>query len=205
MNVKSPERPSSSSDVARLFQSRFLTLLLVASAALAPSCKPHEFTPDASPAQSLREYDRIEIRPLSTTGTQMNGVPEDLKDRLPTFAATFPAELRPRVYRKHILNASTGRLLILEGTITRYELTGNLNLPPSETPAIVGKIEIEMKFSDENGKRIVGGKASASSDAHSGLQALDLVEKRAAAAVADYLRRAVKGGAKAAPNASDDP
>jgi hypothetical protein len=201
--MKSPGRRSSSSETPRRLLYGGAALLILA--ALAPACKPREFKADAPPSESLREFDRVEIRPLSTTGTEIRGVPESLKDRLPTFASTFPAELRPRVYRKHILNASTGRLLILEGIVTLYEVTGDESHGRFDTPTISGQVEIELTFTDEAGKRIAGGKASGVSNATTVALALDLAEKRVAAAVADYLRKAVKTGDKAAPEPADKP
>jgi hypothetical protein len=201
MNMNSPARRSSSSDRA----SGIAILALLAVGLVSPSCKPREFKADSAPSRSLREFDRIEIRPLTTAEGVGKDLPDGVKDRLPTFAGTFPAELRPRIYRKHILNASSGRLLILQGVVTRYELSGNVSGPPTDTPSIGGQVEIEMTFTDEGGQRVSGGRASAVSNATSAAIALDLAEKRAAAAVADYLRKAVKGGEKTPADPPDNP
>ena len=166
-------------------------------------CSFKEFTPVGPQTRPLREFDRIEVRPFTTNLVQ--GVPqaEELSKRLPAFASSFSAELRSRLYRKNLLNAAKGRLLVLEGSVTKFETAGEAPITRSSSNTITGTVEIEVVFKDETGERVGGGKVSATAHQDTPAFALELAEKRTVVAVAEHLRRSIRGGSE--PPAEEAP
>jgi hypothetical protein len=172
-------------------------LVVLLGAAFSAGCKNREFTTSGSQSHSLKDFDRIEIKPLTSSVPPGTEIPEDVRQRLPAFASGFPSELRPRIYRRHILDASTGRLLVLECVITKYDVVDQQqSITPGESNPAGATVELEVILKDDAGARIGGGKASGTGYGETRSRAMDNAEKKVATAIAEHLRKSIRGSEK---------
>jgi hypothetical protein len=107
--------------------------------------------------------------------------------------------LRERLDKKKILTAPKGRLLVLEGTVSKYEVVGQPPVTRFDNNCLTATIEVDIVLKDEMGTRVGGGKASATAGRRSTNLAFDEAEGRLAAAVLDFIKNSIRGGSGSAP------
>jgi hypothetical protein len=173
-----------------------ILLVALGAAAIGTGCSTRDWSSKGPQTRSLKEYDRIDIRPLATEIPPGKEMREEVRQRIPAFASAFPAELRPRIYRRHILNASAGRLVVLEGSITRYDVT---EIPSSTSVPFTTTVEMDIVLKDESGERIGGGKASGTGYGETLVRSMDAAERQTATAIAEHLRKSIRGSSEKAP------
>jgi hypothetical protein len=191
----------------RVQESGFLKpgiLLVLVGAILGTGCKNREFAPSGPQSHSLKDFDRIEIKPLASSVPPGTELPDDVRQRLPAFASGFPSELRPRIFRRHILDASTGRLLVLECVITKYEVVNQQSSTPGDSNPAGATVELEVILKDDAGAQIGGGKASGTGYGETRSRAMDNAEKKVATAIAEHLRKSIRGSEKVPAESPDE-
>jgi hypothetical protein len=176
-----------------------LWTLVLSAFAVQGGCRSRDFQPEGSTTKSLRQFDLIEIRPLSGELVSPEGMPQELVARFPGFKSGFPTDLRERLDKKKLLTAPKGRLLVLEGTVSKYGVVGVAPSTRFDNNSLSATIEVDIVLKDETGTRVGGGKASATGGQRTKDLALAEAEKGLVAAVVDFIKKSIRGGSESAP------
>jgi hypothetical protein len=160
-------------------------LLLLATA----GCSTPDFVPSGSPTQPLREFDRVDAQPLKQAIVRREGVRPEPAVPPDAFLQSFRKDLVHRVTRRKVLDLQSGPMLMLEGTLLRYDYDDRRPSGAHDTHVFIGFIEIDVVIKDGSGKKIGGGKAAVSGTGSSPESSLKSAERRAIAAIGDYVRK----------------
>jgi len=163
--------------------------IFAALSALVAGCAAPDFVVDGPFGRSLKEFRRIEIRPVRLALESQNPTQEQ-SQRAREFAAEFGNALVHRLHRRGYLDAAEGPTLVLECRVLKVEWTevaGN-EYSPSRSDA---RIQLAVTFRDESGTRIGSGRVSASGAGSMPRFALENARNGAVASVYKFLRKGV--------------
>lgn len=173
---------------------RKVRLYEVAAASLLPllvgSCGPPRFDTEGMPAPSLREFDRIEIRPLILELSDAT-IPSERKEWAVAFSKEYRRPLYHRLRRSKVLDLPDGKLLIVEGKLLKYEWEQD-SQDTQRSPSSLGSIAIELTFKDESGLQITHGHVSETGRGSSARLAMETTEKQVVSVVATFIRKSAR-------------
>jgi hypothetical protein len=184
---------------------RRLTALLATLATLS-ACAKAAYVPDGVLTQPLTQFNSIHVRPVE------NKVPAKAKATAPEsppppaeqFLQSFGPDLTSRLQRKKVLHYTTKPTLVLQASLLRYDCESRSRSYEKDRLTSQGTIEVLIVLSDEEGKRVGGGKATMTAAGSSVENAMKEAQKRIVLAVSDYIKKSVRGN-EPDPPGSDDP
>ncbi len=152
-------------------------------------CGAPEFVAEGPLLRPLNQFKRMEARPLSNQLQSMAGLPE--RD---AWAATFSKDYRKRLYlglhRRKTLDALEGPILVLEGSVTKYEWSTTPGTSDT-SERTTGTLVVEFAFWDESGTRLGGGRVTAVEYGLTPREAMQKAEKHVVASVVKFIRKAI--------------
>jgi hypothetical protein len=166
---------------------------------LASGCPSPTLVPEGTFTRPLREFARIEPRPLALDLDQT----QDLSGRMEqaqAFSREYRKELLYRLHRRRILDQLEGPLLLLDGRLKTYRWT--VTPGTAETPEQVeGTIAVSFTFLDGKGVPIGSGTVTATETGSEPRGVMERAEKRLVYSVYKFLRKEI--GRAAEPEAPE--
>ncbi len=150
-------------------------------------CAAPDFVIEGPFVRSLKEFRRLEIRPVQVALQSANPAPEQLQGAK-AFAAEFGDALLHRLHRRGRLDAVQGPTLVLECRVLKYEwkeTAGNESVE-SRTNAV---IQVSVSFRDESGARFGSGSVTATGAGSTPRDALEDARNGAVASVTKFIRK----------------
>ena len=167
--------------------------------ALLCACSRADYVPDGPLAKPLGQFDRIDVRTLSNKAAPTSG--EATAVSPDAFIQLFRKDLTNRLHRRKVLNLASGPMLILDGSVLKYQCESRKPAYARDNLTNKAMVEVEIVLTDQSGARIGGGKASIEYLGSTQDGAFSGAETRIIRAIAAYLRKAVRG---AEPDEPDD-
>jgi hypothetical protein len=163
--------------------------ILAVLVALSAGCAAPNFVPDGPFGRSLKDFRRVEIRPVRVTLESKNATKEQA-ERAREFAAEFGGALVHRLHHRGYLDAAEGPTLVLESRVLKCEWTeiaGN-DTSPSHSDAL---LRVAVTFRDESGTRIGGGTVTATGAGAMPRFALENARNGAVASLYKFIRKGI--------------
>jgi len=158
----------------------------------ASGCSTSEFIPAGSPTRPLRSFERVDATVLRNAIPKKDPPPVEAPPSPSAFLQSFRKDLILRLLRKKIYPMTSGPLLVVDGSLLRYETGSRKPEGKQDTDLFAGFVDLEVILRDDKGTRIGGGRASVIGTGSTPDMALSNAEKKAVWAVTDYFRRQVK-------------
>jgi len=162
----------------------------------AAGCSTPEFVPAGSPTRALSSFDRVDVTVLRDSIPKKDPPPVEAPPSPATYLQSFRKDLFLRLHRKKLLDAPSGPVLTVEGSLLRYETGDRKPSGRQDSDYFAGYVDLDVVFRDEKGTRIGGGRASVVGTGSTPDMALSNAEKKAIWAVAGYLRKQAKKGSE---------
>ncbi|HVE41039.1 MAG TPA: hypothetical protein VNM14_14185 [Planctomycetota bacterium] len=167
----------------------------------ATACSTPEFIPVGAPTRPLRSFDRIDAAALRESIPKKDPPPVQAPPSPSAFLQSFRKDLILRLHRKQVFDAPSGPVLMVEGSLLRYETGDRKPSGKQDTDLFAGFVDLDVVLRDEKGTRIGGGRASVIGTGSTPDMALSNAEKKAVWAITSYLRKqANKGPTKGEPD-----
>jgi len=155
------------------------------------ACSRADYVPDGALAKPLTSFDRIDVRALQNKTSPKTG---DAAQASPDkFIEFFRKDLTARLHRRKAFNLASGPMLVVDGSVLKYECESRTPSNPKDTMTNKATVEIEIMLSDQSGARLGGGKCIIEYLGSTQDGALNGAEVRVSRAIAAYLRKPGKG------------
>lgn len=167
-------------------------------------CSTPSYVPEGKLKQPLSEFDRIDVRALVDRVPRKIDPAAGAPPSPEAFLQGFRRDLTNRLHRRRVFNLPTGPMLVVEATLLRYEHERRVISNSGDYLDVSATVEIDVAIKDESGTRLGGGKSTTTCASTSADGALRGAEKRAVAAIGDYLRKSARRGSEPEPADPDE-